>query len=101
VLPKDTSRADLNVMMRGFTQALGVQCNHCHVQEGRGGRNDLAADEKPTKQTSRVMLRMTSDINAILAEQLGKPAESIAKVECATCHRGAAIPMVEAAAPAR
>ena len=49
ILPKDTTREQLLQTMQAFTQALGVQCSYCHVQEGRGGRNDMASDEKRTK----------------------------------------------------
>jgi hypothetical protein len=102
VLPKDTPRDQIQATMRAFTQALGVQCNYCHVQEGRGGRNDMAADEKQPKKTARVMMRMTTHVNEMLASDLGKPAADIAKVQCATCHRGSAIPKVDppAATPA-
>ena len=44
-------------------------CAYCHVDEGRGGRTDFAADEKPTKATARVMMRLTDDINTKLAER--------------------------------
>ena len=89
VLPKDTSRADVVTAMRGFTGALNVQCNYCHVQEGRGGRNDMALDDKPTKNAARLMMRMTASVNQQFAG-LGKA--DVQKVECGTCHRGAAIP---------
>jgi hypothetical protein len=100
VLPKDISRADLLLVMRGYARGLGVECNYCHVQEGRGGRNDMASDEKPPKKTARVMIRMVDHVNEMLASELGKPAADVVKVECATCHRGSAIPEVEAPAPA-
>ncbi len=102
VLPKDIARADLLATMRSFTQALGVDCTYCHVREGRGGRNDMASDEKATKLTARVMMRMVDHVNETLASDLGKPAADVVKVECATCHRGQAIPKVEppAAPPA-
>ena len=100
VLPKDIPRADLLIRMRGFAQGLGVQCNYCHVQEGRGGRNDMASDEKAPKLTARVMMRMVDHVNETLASDLGKPAADVVKVECATCHRGQAIPKVEAPAAA-
>src|ERR1019366_3004459 len=51
VLPKDTSSADVRAMMTTFAQGLGVPCAYCHVSEGRGGRNDFAADEKTPKKT--------------------------------------------------
>ena len=89
VLPKDTPRADVVAAMRGFTGALGVQCNYCHVMEGRGGRNDMAADEKPTKNTARLMMRLVTAVNTQIAT-LGKA--NVQKVDCGTCHRGAAEP---------
>jgi photosynthetic reaction center cytochrome c subunit len=92
VMPKDISREQLLATMRGFTAGLGVQCNYCHVQEGRGGRNDMASDEKPPKKTARVMMKMMANVNDTLASGLGKAPADITKVECATCHRGEAIP---------
>jgi Photosynthetic reaction centre cytochrome C subunit len=99
VLPKDISRRDLGATMRGFETALGVECTYCHVREGRGGRNDMASDEKPPKQTARVMMRMVRQINETLAANLKKPAADIEQVQCATCHRGSAIPKVDEPAP--
>ena len=92
VLPKDISREELLGTMRGYTAGLGVQCNYCHIQEGRGGRNDFATDEKQPKKTARVMITMMNHVNETLASGLGKPAADITKVQCATCHRGEAIP---------
>ena len=45
--------------MRGLTRALGVKCNYCHVEEGQGGRNDFATDDKRPEKTARVMMTMT------------------------------------------
>src|SRR3954467_674794 len=56
ILPKDMPRDQVIQTMQQFTQALGVQCNYCHVQEGRGGRNDMASDEKAPKKTARQMM---------------------------------------------
>src|SRR5262249_25452130 len=92
VLPKDISREELLGTMRGYTAGLGVQCNYCHVQEGRGGRNDFATDEKQPKKTARVMITMMNHVNETLASGIGKPAAEITKVQCITCHRGEAIP---------
>ena len=33
VLPKDTSKEDLQATMRGFAFALGVRCEYCHVEK--------------------------------------------------------------------
>lgn len=92
VLAKDTSGADVRALMTTFAQGLGVPCAYCHVAEGRGGRNDFAADEKTPKKTARVMMKMVTNVNELIAAGVGKPAADVAKVSCATCHRGAAIP---------
>ena len=88
IFAKDTPREQVLATMQAFTQALGVQCNYCHVQEGRGGRNDMAADEKATKKAARAMMTLARDINAKLPEAIGKSADSTTRVGCATCHRG-------------
>jgi len=92
ILPKDTTREQLLQTMQAFTQALGVQCNYCHVQEGRGGRNDMASDEKRTKLAARQMIVLARDINQKLPAAVNKPAEEATRVSCATCHRGVPIP---------
>jgi Photosynthetic reaction centre cytochrome C subunit/Tetratricopeptide repeat len=92
VLAKDTSRAQVVQTMQSFTAALGVQCNYCHVQEGRGGRNDMASDEKAPKKTARQMMLLTRDINEKIPAAVGKAAGVATSVGCATCHHGVAIP---------
>jgi tetratricopeptide (TPR) repeat protein len=92
ILPKDISREQLLQTMQAFSQSLGVQCNYCHVFEGRGGRNDMASDEKPPKKTARQMLIFAREINEKLPAVVGKGADSTTRVGCATCHRGVAIP---------
>jgi hypothetical protein len=106
VLPKDTPQPQVVAMMRTFNAALGVNCDHCHVWTKPGApSNDMPSDAKATKVVAREMMRMTADVNARLAGAIKKPADQITKVECATCHRGEAIPVVPppaaAAAPAK
>ena len=94
VLPKDMPQPQVVAIMRVFNAALGVNCNHCHVWTKPGDpSNDMAADTKLTKDIAREMMRMTNDVNTRLAAAIKKPADQLAKVECATCHRGAAIPV--------
>jgi hypothetical protein len=76
VLPAD---ANLIPTMRSFTQALGVQCDYCHVQ-------DRSSDENPKKDVARMMIVMAKDINA-------KFPDGQAHVTCFTCHRGAEMPL--------
>ena len=92
ILPKDTPRPQVLQTMQAITAALGVQCNYCHVFEGRGGRNDMASDEKPTKKAARGMMLLTREINGKLPEAVGKSADAATRVGCATCHRGVPIP---------
>jgi hypothetical protein len=92
IIPKDTPRPQVIATMQAFTAALGVQCNYCHVQEGRGGRNDMASDEKAPKKAARGMMLLAREINTKLPEAVGKSADATTRVGCATCHRGVPIP---------
>jgi hypothetical protein len=93
VLPKDTTRQQINGIMRGFTRALGVRCPYCHVGEEGADLNtfDFASDEKPTKKTARLMLQNLMETNAKFASIGDKPAGE-PRVSCWTCHRGEAKP---------
>jgi len=90
VFPKETTRAQIVPIMQGWTQALGVRCDYCHIDEGRGGRQDFAADEKAPKKSARVMLRMAMDINNKLKTEL--TSSHGVQVGCVTCHRGVPVP---------
>lgn len=101
VLPKDTPQPQVVAVMRVFNAALGVNCDHCHVWTKPGApTNDMPSDAKAAKIVAREMMRMTADVNTRLAAAISKPADQIAKVECATCHRGAAIPVTPPPPPA-
>ena len=94
VLPKDMPQPQVVAIMRAFNAALGVECGHCHIWTKPGDpSNDMAADTKTEKLVARVMMQMTNENNAKLAASIKKPADQIARVECATCHRGEAIPV--------
>jgi len=77
IIPKDTPRPQVLQQMQNIAAALGVQCNYCHVIEGRGGRIDMASDEKPTKKAARGMMLLTRDINGRLPEAIAKAPEAI------------------------
>jgi tetratricopeptide (TPR) repeat protein len=85
VLPKDISKADLMSTMRRFAFALGIRCEHCHVQKA-DKTIDFPADDKDTKRTARVMLQMVAAINRDYLAKIGKTAP--VQVECVTCHHG-------------
>ena len=102
VLPKTMDRAQVVMVMQNINKALGVQCNYCHVERagaepGANGQIpiDPPKDDKETKKKARVMMKMVGSINMTLASEMGKPAAELQRVQCATCHRGAAIPKVD------
>ena len=92
IIPKDTPRPQVLQQMQAIAASLGVQCNYCHVMGGPGGRNDMAADDKPTKKAARGMMLLAREINSKLPEAIGKAPEATTRVGCATCHRGVPIP---------
>ena len=102
VLPSTTTTAQILPIMRNFSAALGTNCGYCHVWTGPGlPTNDYAADTKPAKEVARVMMKMATEANATLAANIKKPAADITRIQCMTCHRGAAIPTLPPpAAPA-
>jgi hypothetical protein len=75
-------------VMRQYTQALGVTCDHCHVPGG-----DRASDDNPKKDVARMMIGMVHDIN-------GKFPDAKEHVTCYTCHRGKVAPETAPAPPA-
>ena len=79
----------IRTTMGEYRTALGVQCQHCHVQ------GNFASDDNPKKEMARHMITMTEEINAKFPD--GK-----VHVTCFTCHRGGVMPetMAAAAVPA-
>jgi cytochrome c5 len=96
VLPKTTTTAQILPIMRNFSAALGTNCGYCHVWTAPGApTNDYAADTKPTKLVARVMMQVANEANEKIAAGIkSKPASEITRVQCMTCHRGAAIPVL-------
>ena len=93
---KDTPRDSLLTIMRGFTYALGVNCQYCHVEEPAAqpnGRPRLrpGLEDKVEKQKARFMLAMTDTLNRVtLAAVPQRHAE--VRINCVTCHRGSPVP---------
>ena len=97
--PKDIPRDSLLGIMRGFTTALGVNCQFCHVTEAApagapGPRERLrpALDDKQTKLTARFMLHMVDTLNHAILPALDKRHTPAIAVTCATCHHGSPLP---------
>ncbi|HVR40921.1 MAG TPA: c-type cytochrome [Thermoanaerobaculia bacterium] len=95
VFPRDIPHDELIAAMKGFTRALGVRCDFCHVVTATTPEMefDFPNDTKDEKKNARVMLRMTMDVNRewvpkIIRESQDQPA----MVSCWTCHRGKSKP---------
>jgi tetratricopeptide (TPR) repeat protein len=88
LLPKDISKRELMNIMRSFSGALGVRCSYCHVGEDPNdlATFDFASDEKEEKLATRVMMKMSGDINNTYLAELKK--DHVTRVRCVTCHRG-------------
>lgn len=94
LLPGNISRDDLLVTMRGWSQSLGVSCDHCHVQlppaePGGKEKSDFVSDSKPQKRIARAMLVMTRRMNS---DYIAGVAKNGGSVSCYTCHRGKVTP---------
>src|SRR5438132_11165467 len=91
VLPPNITHDQLIATMRTFARSLGTRCNHCHVANPPGSKEefDFPSDAKPEKTVARTMIQMTSRINADYISRLNRQAET---VTCFTCHRGHTIP---------
>jgi hypothetical protein len=90
VLPKEWTIQQVQMYMRTFAGALGVECSHCHV----GTMAERARDDNPKKDVARKMIAMVNAINGDLLKNVGEPpADGAAKVTCYTCHRGAIKPL--------
>jgi hypothetical protein len=109
VLAKDIPQPELAQIMQGFAQGLGVQCTYCHAPApapegggrfgGGGGRGrggpaalDFPSDQLPAKKKAREMMLMVRDLNARIPTAVSKSVDATARVGCATCHGGIAIP---------
>jgi tetratricopeptide (TPR) repeat protein len=83
--PRPATR-NLLADMQTYAQALGVTCEYCHTAPA----NSL--QPQPKKDIARTMIAMTRDLNTQVQLATGKAAVEAMRVECATCHRGVAIP---------
>jgi hypothetical protein len=94
VLPKDITRDSLVQIMRGFSLSLNVRCQYCHVG-GDGVSFEgvvFSKDDDPDKVKARFMLQMVDSLNRVVLPKLPGLAGSPLRLECKTCHRGAARP---------
>jgi hypothetical protein len=99
ILPKDISKEDLDKVMDGFRDALGVKCNFCHAPSKDPNQKwpDFASDDKPEKNIARKMIKMAAKINKkFFSEYKDEAGQPAAAVTCGTCHHGTAHPEFKA-----
>ncbi len=90
ILPKDISNADLDSVMNAYSKHLNVGCDFCHATSKINPQDlDYASDDKPEKDITRQMMRMTAAINKDFFDYtiVYKAGEMMA-VSCYTCHDG-------------
>ena len=91
VLKKTPAAKLLLIMNLGYSKALGVTCEHCHLKE------DFSKDDKRPKRCARDMQQMHSDINQQLVKMQNlAPNPNGHYINCSTCHRGQIDPMAQA-----
>ena len=78
----------LRIMDIGYSQSLGVMCDHCHVEDR------WEADEKRPKLAAREMIVFMKGINEKLG-QMENIDSAEATVNCTTCHRGYVKPALQ------
>ncbi|HEX5133143.1 MAG TPA: c-type cytochrome [Candidatus Krumholzibacteria bacterium] len=88
VLPQDIQKPQLVATMRGFSMALGVRCDHCHVENEATHEHDWASDAKDTKKIAREMMKLSGEVNASLKTRVGSMRPDLIQVRCVTCHHG-------------
>jgi hypothetical protein len=80
----------LLIMNQGYSQALGVNCKHCHVED------DFSRDDLRPKRCARDMALMHFDINQRLAKMQNlEPNPNGHFINCSTCHHGQIDPMAQ------
>ncbi|MDH4038169.1 MAG: c-type cytochrome [Candidatus Krumholzibacteria bacterium] len=88
VFPRDIKKQELVGAMRSFSMALGVRCDHCHMEDEVTHENDWASDAKDAKKIAREMMKMSGEVNSILAKSIGSMRPDPLQVRCVTCHHG-------------
>jgi Photosynthetic reaction centre cytochrome C subunit len=90
VLPKDISGGALDSVMEVYSRQLNVGCDFCHAPS-KANKDDIdfASDDKPEKEITRQMMRMTAAINKDFFDYtIVYKAEETMAVSCYTCHDG-------------
>ena len=94
ILPKNTTKAQLDSVMDHFTKSLGVKCTFCHVRNEATRTFDFANDSLGHKRITRDMMRMQIRINKKFFDiKNAKKLDAKLEVTCITCHNGKTHPV--------
>ena len=91
VLPKSTTKEQMDSVMKHFTAALGVKCNYCHQFNPEQKAMDFASDANEHKGIARKMMKLTQKVNKKYFDV--KDSDELTtrlEVTCYTCHNGKA-----------
>jgi hypothetical protein len=92
VLPKNITGDEINKLMHQYESDLGVDCEFCHARNPETRRNDFPSDANPLKDSARIMIKMTYDLNTRYLTQIIGDHKPDVPITCGTCHRGMAHP---------
>src|SRR5437667_6012071 len=86
VFPQNITHDELISAMRGFTRGLGVRCEHCHVANPPGSKEqfDFPNDAKPEKNVGRTILRTVRTVDATYISMEDEHGTNVTRW---TCHR--------------
>lgn len=102
ILPKSTTKEQMDSVMHHFTASLNVKCNYCHVFNQEQKAMDFASDANEHKGVARAMMKMTRKLNRKYFDvKNAKDLSARLEVTCYTCHNGKAEPTRLAPAPQR
>src|ERR1700712_5113441 len=64
VLPKNTTKKEMDSIMRHFSMSLGVRCTFCHIRNNDAQKSfNFASDSSKHKMIARNMFKMMIKIN--------------------------------------
>ena len=93
VLPKNTTKQQMDSIMHHFAGSLGVRCSYCHTYNQEQKAMDFANDDNKNKNIARDMLRMTRKLNKKYFDvSNSKSMNARLEVTCYTCHHAAEHP---------
>ncbi len=93
ILPKNTTKEQMDSIMHVFSASLNVKCSFCHYYNEEQKSMDFASDAKMEKEVTRDMWRMTAKLNKkYFNVKNSNKLDADLEVTCFTCHHGSAHP---------